>query len=228
MNNHPEPLSGGRRRGCVAVIGGIPGLFGLVLSILAGIYVIFWGLGAFLITSDPIRPAEAVALLSGGGTTRMTEAVRLYKDKYAKIFILTDPIIGSEEAIPETGSSGSSVQVLDALDMGIPRGAILITPVHPNSTLGETQELRDFLEQHHIQSCIIVTDPYHTQRTRIIVKDVFRNSDVKVMVRAVRSHWYRSQTWMFSSEGRQVTLSEYLKIVAYFALKAFPKNFSMN
>nr|MBP8858361.1 YdcF family protein [Anaerolineaceae bacterium] len=67
------------------------------------------------------------------------------------------------------------------------------------------------------QSLIIVTDPFHTFRTRLIFRSVFRDSGIDLYVRPVRNHWYRSTTWWATSQGRQATLSEYIKIIAYFS-----------
>jgi uncharacterized SAM-binding protein YcdF (DUF218 family) len=213
MNTKTEHSSGRFRKGCLFAIGGVPGLFALFLSILAGIFIILWALGGILITGDPLNTADAVVLLSGGGTERMEEAVHLYKDRFAKSFILTDPYLGTSD----TGPKYSVLQEQEAKSLGIPSEAILVTPVHPNNTVGEVQELRQFLEERSIQSCIVVTDPYHTFRTRLILHDVFKGSSIKVMVRPVRAHWYQSQSWWTSRQGWIMTISEYAKIVAYLA-----------
>ena len=213
MKTRTDRPSRGIGKGCLYAIGGIPGLFALLLSVLAGIYFLLWGLGGILIIADPIQPADTIVLLSGGGIERMDEAVRLYKDHFAKTFILTDPFTG----IPETGPNYIALQQQEAQSLGIPANAILVTPVHPNSTSGEVGELRQFMEKNSFHSCIIVTDPYHTFRTRLITHDVFRGSSIKVMVRPVRAYWYQSQTWWMSKRGWITTISEYAKIASYLA-----------
>jgi uncharacterized SAM-binding protein YcdF (DUF218 family) len=215
MDPNLKRTPGGCGKGCFFFIGGIPGLFALLLTIVVGIYIFLWALGAMLIIADPIHPADAIALLSGGGADRMGEAVQLFKDRFADTLILTDPVNGIRDTGDETESA--ILRVEDARKMGVPANKIIVTPTHPNSTLGEAQELRAFLEQHSIHSCIVVTDPYHTLRTRMILHKVFQGSSIQVMVRPVRAHWYQSQSWMFSKRGLKATTTEYLKIAAFLA-----------
>jgi uncharacterized SAM-binding protein YcdF (DUF218 family) len=60
----------------------------------------------------------------------------------------------------------------------------------------------------------VVTDPYHTRRTQFIFDSVFAGSDIQVMIRPVRDHWYQSSTWFFSLNGWRVTITEYGKLCA--------------
>jgi uncharacterized SAM-binding protein YcdF (DUF218 family) len=64
-------------------------------------------------------------------------------------------------------------------------------------------------------SAMIITDPYHTFRTRLIFRQVFEGSEVDISVRPVREHWYRSNTWWASLEGWQVTILEYGKLAVH-------------
>ncbi|NMB87502.1 MAG: YdcF family protein [Chloroflexi bacterium] len=169
-------------------------------------------LGGILIISDPLQPADAVAVLSGAKDLgRMQEAVRLYQDKYAGLFILTE----TGESLENYDSSVSFYYKLQALDMGIPNGAILITDEQASSTEEEARAIRDLLERSGLKSCIVVTDPFHTFRTRIIFREVFADSDIHISVRPVRGHWYRSSTWWMSAEGRQATFLEYTKLLGH-------------
>lgn len=71
------------------------------------------------------------------------------------------------------------------------------------------------MEKHQYQSVIVVTEPYHTQRARMIFRDVFRGSGKVVCVHPVLSHWYRSGTWFLSLDGWQLTINEYVKMAGY-------------
>jgi uncharacterized SAM-binding protein YcdF (DUF218 family) len=63
---------------------------------------------------------------------------------------------------------------------------------------------------------IVVTDPYHTFRTRLIFRSVFRGSGIKVMVHPISGHWYDSATWFLTPSGWRDTLFEYFKTIGFF------------
>jgi uncharacterized SAM-binding protein YcdF (DUF218 family) len=69
--------------------------------------------------------------------------------------------------------------------------------------------------QRKLTSCIVVTDPFHTLRTRVIFNDVLGQAGIRVIVHSVPGHWYTSRTWWQSAEGIQVTFQEYIKLFAY-------------
>ncbi|MHC1784087.1 MAG: hypothetical protein AB9891_15260 [Anaerolineaceae bacterium] len=60
-----------------------------------------------------------------------------------------------------------------------------------------------------------MTDSYHSFRTRLQFRDVFSDTDIKVLVRPVRGSWYRSTTWWLSPQGWEATLLEYFKLAAF-------------
>jgi uncharacterized SAM-binding protein YcdF (DUF218 family) len=173
-------------------------------------------IGGFLIIADPLEKAQAVAVLSGGGMPRMEEAARLYQAGYAQIYILTE----TGEALAGYNIDYIEHLKLEALKLGIPPTAIRVTDQHADSTYDEAVALRQLMEREFISSCIVITDPFHTMRTRLIFRDVFKGSNMKIIVRPVSGHWYRSSTWWATAQGRKATIEEYIKLFVYwFGLK---------
>lgn len=208
-NEEPDEMNPRKpaRRGCC-------GAFGLLLlgalPILA--YLILWGMGGILIVGDSLQKSDVVVLLGGGDRQRMQEAVEIYQDKLAGMVVLTE----TGETDPESGLLYSALQKEEMIGLGVPDGGIVFTEEHGNSTYEEAAAVRKLLTQSgKVQSAIIVTDPYHTLRTRLIFRDAFRDTGIRISVRPVRSHWYRSTTWWQSAEGWEVTLSEYAKVFAF-------------
>ena len=199
---------GSPRRGCC----GLTGLIFIGLAPLV-VYLILWALGGILIVGDSLQKSDVVVLLGGGDRQRMEEAVAIYQNKQAGMVVLTE----TGESDPETGILYSQLQREEMIEMGVPDGGIEFTEQHGNSTFEEAYAVRKLLTQSgRLESAIVVTDPYHTLRTRLIFRDVFRDTDIRLSVRPVRSHWYRSNTWWLSREGWQVTVSEYAKVFAFF------------
>jgi len=106
--------------------------------------------------------------------------------------------------------------VAEAVRLGIPTGAITITEQAATSTLDEARAVRDLMASRGLQSAIVVTDPFHTFRTRLIFREVFEGSGIKIAIKPVRGHWYRSRSWWLTRQGRTATLQEYAKLFAYF------------
>jgi len=197
---------------CLGIIGGGIGLLIFALIVTAGGYILLRGAGAYLIYADELEPADAIVVLSGGTESRMAEALKLYKDDYGKVIVLT-----------ETGDITEGYEYLNSFDMriqlmsnGVPSGNILITDLMVNNTLDEAIAIRNLLENRQYSSAIVVTDPYHTRRASMIFDQVFEGHPQKIMIRAVGSSWFNSRRWFLSKRGWQFTLLEYLKI---FALK---------
>ena len=189
---------------------GVRGIL-LILFFLLSFYLILRGMGAYLIVADELNPAKAIVVLSGGTETRMQEALNLYNDGFGDVIMLT-----------ETGEEIPGFEVLHSFDMriqlmnnGVPSGNILITSIEVSSTLEEAKAVLDLLTRRQLSSAIIVTDPYHTRRTRIIFKEIFKNSNIILSIRPVRGSWYNSRTWFLSMQGWQFSILEYLKLIGY-------------
>lgn len=211
MNSTHNPVPSTRRqRSCGTSI--MIGL-GILLGLFFTIEVFFTAVGGFLIIADPLERSDAVVVLSGGGRPRMEEAYKIYSEKYAKLFVLTET--GAQ--LPGSNQQFIFQQKLDAMDLGVPIGAIRETEAHAEDTSDEAKAVLKLLQQERAESAIIVTDPFHTQRTRFIFNKVFEDSGIRVNVRPVRGHWYRSATWWTSPEGWRVTIQEYAALLAYWS-----------
>ncbi len=182
------------------------------LIFLAGSELTLRALGAILVVADPLEPADAAAILSGGDSTRIDEAVLLYQEKYIDFAILTETGV----TVGEQSTDYSSVMRFTAIQKGLPAGAVLITEMQVASTVDEARAILKLVHQRGFDSIIVITDPYHTLRTRLVFKKVFQNENIRVLVHPVRSHWYRSKDWWMSPAGWRVTAQEYLKLFGFF------------
>jgi uncharacterized SAM-binding protein YcdF (DUF218 family) len=183
----------------------------LIVGLLAAVGLFILA-GSILITADPLEKAEAVVLLSGGDEARMQEAIRIYDEKFADTIILTE----TGEDVPGYNVQYSKEQRDLLVEKGVPLGAIRITEKPVGSTRGEAKAVRNLLENDHdVHTIIVVTDSYHTFRTRLQFNDVFRGSNIKVLIRPVRGSWYRSETWFLSPRGWEATVLEYAKLAGY-------------
>lgn len=179
-----------------------PGCLALIILSLVGIYFLLWALGAFLVESDPLRQVDALVVLSGNNE-RIAQAAQLKKAGFASWVILTQ----AGETSPDLG----------ARKLDVPGEMLLIAPGQVTSTYEEALTVRQLMAQRNLKTCIVITDPYHTQRARLIFRQVLGEADITVWVYPVQEHWYRSTTWWQSWDGIQVTVQEYIKLLAYLA-----------
>lgn len=182
----------------------------VLLTGLALLYLVLRGLGAFLITGDPLERGDAVVVLGGGGEHRVAEAARLIKERYGMWLIITEP----GELVPGQGL-GSQFFRTTAIEEGISSNVILITEKTSDSTYQEAEAVLHVMEKHQLGSITLVTDPFHTQRTRMIFQQVFEGSGRVVRVHPVPGHWYRSGSWFLSAEGWGHTMREYIKMMGF-------------
>ena len=207
-----SPVKSGKGITCIGIL--CIGLLVLILLPLV-MLIVLRGVGAYLVTADPLVKADAVVALSGAGDyTRLEEAARLYKEKYVKWFIITE----TGEFVPGTQLTYSSFIKKQVEDMGIPEKSILITDKKASSTWGEARVVGKLLLAKGFKSCIVVTDPFHTRRTKIVFQDVFKSWDLSVRVRPVPNHGYRSKDWWTTSEGLNNTINEIIKLFGYIFL----------
>lgn len=186
-------------RGCLVVF-----LIVLVLLALA-MPVILRGIGAVLIYADPLKAADAAVALSGDKGARVAEAAWLFEHNYVEYLYLTF-----------TDETARDNLLWEAQQAGIPLEQIVVTEMQVSNTVDEARAIRKLAREREDKSLIIITDPFHTLRTRIIFRKEFSGSGIKIRVRPVGGHWYRSTTWWRTAEGRQYTAEEYFKILMFY------------
>jgi uncharacterized SAM-binding protein YcdF (DUF218 family) len=199
-------------KSCLAGIGGIAGLGILVIISPVVLEFILWSMGAYLIVADPIQQVDAVVILSGGtDDSRLDEAARLYEDKVADKIIITE----TGETLPDSTVSRTFFTRQQLGRLGVPEEAIITTEKHVSSTWSEARVVMKLMLGLGMKSCIVVTDPFHTRRARLVFRDEFTPRGIEVFIQPVRGHWYKSSTWWTSKRGWEVTIDEYSKLFGY-------------
>lgn len=199
-----------RREGCL--IGSALAVFLLALLFITRAMWLSLA-GGFLIVADPLQPADAVVPLSGGGRGRVIQAAALFREGYAGWFIATE----SELDLPGVRDSWADLVRREAIWQGMPEERIVAAPGIVHTTYDEAQVVRQLALEGGWRSVIVVTDPYHTRRARMIFRDVFRDTGVRVIVRPVDDVPYGTDTWWRTEKGLRDTWTEYLKLVLYVA-----------
>lgn len=175
------------------------------------ILLLFVSAGKYLVYSDPPENADVIAALSGNDVSRIQEAAKLYHQGFASNIILskTSQTFGEYE-LPYTLLQE---EMLDELN--IPGGAVYISEITAKNTGQEASGIKRRMYDLGYSSVIVVTDAWHSRRTKMIFMDSFKNTGFKVSVHPVPDSGYNKYLWWLSAEGWENTVSEYVRILGY-------------
>lgn len=199
-----EAVSGRRRS---ILLGIVAAIIALVLA--RGLWLPL--IGGFLIVADPLQPADAVVVLSGGERERVVYAAGLFNEGYADWFVATN----MKHDLPGVRVLYGELVRQEAIWQGVPQERILIAPGILETTYEEALAVRELAQEQGWSSLLLVTSPYHTRRAQIAFRDAFRDTGIAVIVRPVNGHWYRADSWWKSRDGLRETWTEYLKLLLY-------------
>lgn len=175
--------------------------------------------GNLLLSEDTPQKAEAIVVLNGGVPIRILEAVDLYNSGFGEIIIFCKTTESSDyKKLKEFNifypvEHDINKQIAEEFD--IPSSNIYMVNKKVNSTYGELESVKDFLIDNDIKKIIIVTSKFHTLRTRMIANKVF-NREIDFMVIGTKYDGYKPNTWWKNRNATRNTISEYLKILAFY------------
>jgi len=181
----------------------------LLLIAFGGRWLLFSLSDLLVIDQEPVS-ADAIVVLGGGSGSREERAVNLYDQGLAPV------LIASGETLPILGRTRSYAQMAAdyMVEQGVPRDAILLMDT-VTSTYDEAVATLDLCEQRGWRSLIVVTDAYHTGRSRLVFRKVYRASDIKLTFVAAEPPWFDRQRWWADERSLLAVLQEYVKLVLY-------------
>jgi len=157
--------------------------------------------GRFLLKDMKPEKSDLIVALRGDFTLgRTLEAARLFKEGYGEnIFISTALDDSYSQRLKEQGIDVFTEQqrLFSILkQLGIPEEKIILSNQTPGGgTLSELKRIREIIREKEYTKVIIVTSWYHTKRTYLMSKKVFKNEDLKFFVVAVENDISNSSDW---------------------------------
>jgi uncharacterized SAM-binding protein YcdF (DUF218 family) len=179
--------------------------FTLLLGASASLVVLL-DLGNWLVREDPMRPAAAIAVLSGNVPVRAIEAAELYRAGYAKEIWLTHP---GEHADPlkELGISYPSEDDFNIRVLrreGVPARAIRVLDMSIVNTADELEAISAALQTSAGRRVIIVTNKAHTRRVHLLWRKYFGSRGEAIVHGASGDDFVADQWWRYSGSMNQV------------------------
>jgi uncharacterized SAM-binding protein YcdF (DUF218 family) len=101
-----------------------------------------------------------------------------------------------------------------AISMGVPPQAVLIEQESLHTRENAEYVLR-LLKQHQMRQVILVTSPFHQQRTYLTFAKVFQPDGIQIINYYAEADDWHPLTWFFSPEHRKLVKSEKERIRMY-------------
>lgn len=206
-------------------LGGCIRFFVAAVLVLAGIFLVLTWVGprllekyaGWLVVASTEERADAAIILGGGDGERLHAGVQLYKAGRAGYLLITGPdvpllkVYSTEDSLTQ-GEAKRRI----AVRRGVPDDSILLA-LGPTSTWQEALRARSESESHHWNSIVVVTDPFHTRRTKATFERVFRGSPIRIGIYHLpegRSAQKVERWWTRESDYMAV-VTESMKLVFY-------------
>ena len=178
----------------------------LIIILVAGaIFSLGWlSLGFYLSPQSDLSRSDAIVAVSGGDTAaRAEEAIRLYKEGWAR------KIIFSGAALDKTGPSNAAAMQRQAITEGVPAADILLDEVSTN-TFENALAVREIVKREDMKQIILVTSPYHQRRAYVTFRSKL-GRDLRILNHSAVDERWRRSAWWANDYSYRITLAELQK-----------------
>jgi len=188
-------------------------LGGLGVLLFLGLLV-FLNLGRWLVAEDPLRKADAIAVLSGRMPSRALEAARVYKQGYAPRVWLTHATEPgatlAKLSISYVGEEAYDKQIL--LHEGVPENAIVVLDPPIVNTADEMKTIGEELRRENGHAVILVTSKVHTRRSKALWSRISARNG-QAIVRGVSGDSFDPRRWWKSTRDALDVVREILGLL---------------
>lgn len=172
--------------------------------------------GEWLNVSKPLdQPVEYVYVLGGGPRTRPYSAAAIVKSGMAERILLPRP---KPDSAAEKGVRPDEVEILRAviLQQGVDDRAIEELPTEVDSTIDEARQIKQFLVQRPQVRIALVTNDFHTRRTRSIFSEELGPLSSQVLLVGTPTDGFGPRNYWKFETGITTYASEYAKFLWHF------------
>ena len=160
------------------------------------------------------RQADCVLVMPGEETTRPFVAAALVKAGLAERVLIPENILSPEVAddiVPPTHEISRRI----LLRRGVAENRIEILPGTTSNTFADGQALAEFIESSPDARVLVVTNGYHTRRTRWVLRRVLGDRMQRVTMVSAPYDNFQPEQWWRMEEGFLAVVGEYLKMAIY-------------
>ncbi len=168
----------------------------------------FWlaAMGGYLVRAEAPAPADMLVVLAGDSYgNRILTAGGLIAQGVAPKALISGP--GDFYGLHET-----DLAIPFAVKHGYPEAYFLALPNDSKSTVEEAAVVLAELRKRGVHRIDIVTSNFHTRRAGNVYRA--RARDLEIHMVGAPDHYFTSDGWWRSREGRKTFLTEWMKTVA--------------
>jgi uncharacterized SAM-binding protein YcdF (DUF218 family) len=190
----------------------------IAVALLAGLYLTrvpsLTAVAGFLDVGEPPGPVDAVMVLGGGSNTRPVVAAALVRAGLARRVLVPTVRLAPENEDGLTPPDHELIRrVLRA--RGVPDQAIVNLPGEVNSTRDEARSLHRYLDTEPDATVTVVTNGFHTRRTRMLFCHELGERAAQVHFVAAPTDGFSTHDWWRHEAGFNTYAAEYFKLVYY-------------
>jgi uncharacterized SAM-binding protein YcdF (DUF218 family) len=212
-----DAISTARARRTISVRVGIVLLAAAIAVLFAGWLArdeIMRGMSRAWMVSDPVVPADAVAVLGGGLETRPFAAADLYKRGIARRIVLAGVRLSPTEKLAILPSHVELNRTV-LLKLDVPPAAIGTFGSDVSNTFEEARALVQWGKANGIRDIIVPTEIFSSRRVRWILNKEAAASGVRIHVLALAPLEYHVDDWWRHAEGVVTFQNELIKYLYY-------------
>jgi uncharacterized SAM-binding protein YcdF (DUF218 family) len=204
-----SPIPEGKKRmiACVSILAGI-----LLLGWLIDREILIQTAARLWVTSDPVQPADAVAIFGGGIETRPSAAAEYFRQGLVRKIVVSNVDSGAEL---QSSQSHTSRNLAELKKLGVPDDAIDTFGCKSSTTYQEALALRHWSLSNGAHTLVIPTEYFSSRRVRWVAQKVFLGTGVQVQVPAIASLDYLRGQWWDNADALLAFQREVAKYVGY-------------
>ena len=165
------------------------------------------------IVSDPVGPADAVAVFGGGVEDRPFAAAEYYKEGLVKKVLISNAYEGPAEKLGAvTPDAEANREAL--LKLGVPKSAIETFGSNLKNTHQEVLALRAWAKRTGARSIIVPTEIFSARRVRWMLHRAF-GGNYMIRVPALEPPRYNRTNWWRHAQGIIAFQNEVIKYIYY-------------
>jgi uncharacterized SAM-binding protein YcdF (DUF218 family) len=165
------------------------------------------------IVSDPLGPADAVAVFGGGLGDRPFAAAAFYREGLVKKVLVSNVHVGPAEKLGVTRSQTAATNEI-LVKLGVPASDIEAFGDDLGNTHQEVLALRAWAERNGARTIIVPTEIFSARRVRWMLRRAFGDA-VAISVPALDPGEYQEDDWWKHEAGLIAFQNEVLKYLYY-------------
>jgi uncharacterized SAM-binding protein YcdF (DUF218 family) len=169
---------------------------------------------ALVINNEPVGPADAIVLSTDSDGAGALEAADLVQSGVSKrVGVFEDPPSGEDfefirRGLPYEDAAARQIRQLKMLGV-----TDIVRILKVDGTESEGQVLRQWSDEQHLRSIVVVATKDHSRRTRRVLDRDMKGHSTQVTVRAARYSTFDPDRWWETRGGARTEIVELQKLL---------------